>query len=110
MGQKKLHKGTDGAGNADAFMRQLAERMETCPDAESLNDNVIIPFAAALENVCGARGYVLNIYGETSNIIFSGDPDDAEALEKATLAISLLVMVAKNGILVGGKTTDQSHP
>ena len=62
------------------FMRQLAERMEACPDAESLNDQVLIPFAAALENVCGARGYVLNIYGETSNIVFSGDPDDAEAL------------------------------
>ena len=80
MSRKKRQKGADGTGNADAFMRQLAERMEACPDAESLNDNVLIPFAAALENVCGARGYVLNIYGETSNIIFSGDPDDAEAL------------------------------
>ena len=80
MSRKKRQKGADGAGNADAFMRQLAERMEACPDAESLNDQVLIPFAAALENVCGARGYVLNIYGETSNIIFSGDPDDAEAL------------------------------
>ncbi len=80
MGRKKREKGADGAGNADVFMRQLTERMEACPDAESLNDQVLIPFAAALENVCGARGYVLNIYGETSNIIFSGDPDDAEAL------------------------------
>ena len=80
MARKKRQKGADGAGNADSFMRQLAERMEACPDAESLNDQVLIPFAAALENVCGARGYVLNIYGETSNIIFSGDPDDAEAL------------------------------
>ena len=80
MGRKKREKGGDGAGNADVFMRQLAERMEACPDAESLNDQVLIPFAAALENVCGARGYVLNIYGETSNIVFSGDPDDAEAL------------------------------
>ena len=80
MGRKKREKGADGAGNADVFMRQLAERMEACPDAESLNDQVLIPFAAALENVCGARGYVLNIYGETSNIVFSGDPDDAEAL------------------------------
>ena len=80
MGRKKLEKGADGAGNADVLMRQLAERMEACPDAESLNDQVLIPFAAALENVCGARGYVLNIYGETSNIVFSGDPDDAEAL------------------------------
>lgn len=80
MGRKKREKGADGVGNADMFMRQLAERMEACPDAESLNDQVLIPFAAALENVCGARGYVLNIYGETSNIVFSGDPDDAEAL------------------------------
>ena len=80
MGRKKREKGADGAGNADVFMLQLAERMEACPDAESLNDQVLIPFAAALENVCGARGYVLNIYGETSNIVFSGDPDDAEAL------------------------------
>ena len=80
MSRKKRQKGANGAGNADAFMRQLAGRMEACPDAESLNDQVLIPFAAALENVCGARGYVLNIYGETSNIIFSGDPDDAEAL------------------------------
>ena len=80
MGRKKREKGADGVGNADMFMRQLAERMEACPDAESLNDQVLVPFAAALENVCGARGYVLNIYGETSNIVFSGDPDDAEAL------------------------------
>ena len=80
MRRKKREKGADGAGNADVFMCQLAERMEACPDAESLNDQVLIPFAAALENVCGARGYVLNIYGETSNIVFSGDPDDAEAL------------------------------
>lgn len=80
MGRKKREKGADGAGNADVFMRQLTQRMEACPDAESLNDQVLIPFAAALENVCGARGYVLNIYGETSNIVFSGDPDDAEAL------------------------------
>ena len=77
MVRKKREK---GACNADAFMNQVLERMEGCADAESLNNQVLIPFAAALENVCGARGYVLNIYGETSNIIFSGDPDDAEAL------------------------------
>ena len=58
--------------------------MEECPDAESLNNEVFIPFAAALEAVCGARGYVLNIYGETSNIIFTGDPDDAEEIFRFT--------------------------
>ena len=66
----------------DALMRLLAERMEACPDAESLNAQVIMPFVAALENVCGARGYVLNIYGETSNIVFTGDEADAEAVYK----------------------------
>ena len=80
MARKKRQKGAEGRGNADIFMRQLAERMEACPDAESLNDQVLIPFAVALENVCGARGYVLNIYGETLNIVFSGDPDYAETL------------------------------
>ena len=66
--------------NADTLMHLLAERMEACKDAESLNDEVIIPFVAALESVCGARGYVLNIYGEQSNIVFTGDPGDAEAI------------------------------
>ena len=42
MGRKKREKGADGAGNADVLMRQLAERMEACPDAESLNDQVLI--------------------------------------------------------------------
>lgn len=69
-----------GGRAADDLMRLLAERMEACVDAETLNDEVLIPFAAALETVCAARGYVLNVYGEMSNIVFSGDPDDAEAI------------------------------
>lgn len=63
-------------------MRDLFARMEAAPDAQSLNDNVIIPFAAALEEVCEARGYVLNIFGEKSNIVFSGDDADAKAIYK----------------------------
>ncbi len=51
--------------------------MEDCPTAEALNDRVILPFVQALEAVCGARGYVLNIYGEQSNLVFTGDPDAA---------------------------------
>ena len=39
-----------------------------------------VPFALALEKVCGARGYVMNIYGETSNIVFSGNAEDTEAI------------------------------
>ena len=69
---------------ANDLMHRLANKMEACPDAESLNNEVLIPFAAALEAVCSARGYLLNIYGETSNIIFSGDPQDAEEIFKFT--------------------------
>ena len=65
---------------ADDLMKLLVGHMEACSDAERLNDEVIIPFAAALETVAGARGYLLNIYGETSNIVFTGDPEDAEAI------------------------------
>ncbi len=61
-------------------MRDLFRRMDAEKTAQSLNDNVIIPFAAALEEVCEARGYVLNIFGEKSNIVFSGEPADAEAI------------------------------
>ncbi len=67
-------------GGAEALMRLLHERMENEDSAETLNDNVIIPFVAALEEVCAARGYVLNIHGDKSNIIFSGDEADAEAI------------------------------
>lgn len=65
--------------NPDAWMGELIARMEECPTAESLNDNVIMPFALALEKVCVARGYLMNIYGESSNIVVSA-PEDAETI------------------------------
>ena len=71
---------SSGKKNAKALMRDLFARMEAAPDAQSLNDDVIIPFAAALEEVCEARGYILNIFGEKSNIVFSGDDADAKAI------------------------------
>ncbi len=61
-------------------MRELISRMDDCDTAEKLNDNVLMPFVLALEKVCGARGYVMNIYGETANIVFSGNAEDAEAI------------------------------
>lgn len=67
-------------GNADALLADLIRRMEACPNAESLNDEVLMPFVLALEKVCGARGYVMNIYGETANLVFTNDPEDAEAI------------------------------
>jgi len=68
-----------GGNNPEADLtRDLVARMEECPDAETLNARVLVPFMAALEDVCGARGYVLNIYGDTANLVFTGDPGDAE--------------------------------
>ncbi|MBM09725.1 MAG: hypothetical protein CMF69_09150 [Magnetovibrio sp.] len=63
----------DGRSSPEKLMEMLSQQMEACPDAGSLNDHAIIPFVAALEKVCGARGYVLNIFGETSNLIFTGN-------------------------------------
>ena len=82
MTRRKSSKKSSAKGGVlpDALMRLLAERMEACPDAVNLNDQVIMPFIAALETVCGARGYVLNIYGETSNLVFTGDEAGAEAI------------------------------
>ncbi|MFQ5765091.1 MAG: hypothetical protein ACE5GT_09190 [Rhodospirillales bacterium] len=81
MARRKSPKRKNGDG-AEALMRLLFERMEAQPTAEALNENVIIPFAAALEEVCAARGYALNIFGERSNIVVSGAEADSEAIYK----------------------------
>lgn len=65
---------------ADDLRRLILERMEACQTAEALNDRVIMPFVQALEDVCGARGYVLNIYGDQANLVFTGDEDSSEEL------------------------------
>lgn len=65
---------------AEELMRILFDRMQSENTVETLNANVIIPFAAALEEICQARGYQLNIHSEKSNIVFSGDEADAEAI------------------------------
>ena len=77
---KKKSSPKSAKSDAQALMRQLFLKMEAEKTAEGLNDNVIIPFAAALEEVCEARGYVLNIFGEKSNIVFTGSEADTEAI------------------------------
>ena len=69
-----------GKSDADQFMRDLIRRMDGCETAERLNDAVLMPFVLALEKVCGARGYVMNIYGETANIVFTGNTVDTESI------------------------------
>lgn len=59
----------------DQLMRLLSGTMQKCDTAEKLNDAVIVPFVTALESVCSARGYVLNIYGEKSNVVFTNEAD-----------------------------------
>ena len=72
---------TDGTNKyPDQFMAELIARMDACPTAEALNDQVLMPFVLAMEKVCGVRGYAMNIYGESANLIFSGDPEDTEAI------------------------------
>lgn len=66
-------------GDAKALREELLARMAQYSDAETLNDNVITPFVSALEAVCSDRGYVLNIYGEGSNLVIS-TPDDASVI------------------------------
>ncbi len=68
-----------GKGSTKSLREDLLARMAQYPDAESLNDNVITPFVSALEAVCADRGYVLNIYGEGSNLVIS-TPDDASVI------------------------------
>ncbi|PPR21940.1 MAG: hypothetical protein CFH40_01467 [Alphaproteobacteria bacterium MarineAlpha10_Bin3] len=61
------------------FTAELIARMARHATAESLNANVITPFAAALEVVCRDRGYILNIYGESSNLVVSSE-ENAQAI------------------------------
>lgn len=67
-------------GGKDDPQGELIRRMEACDTAEALNDRVIMPFVTALETVCEARGYVMNIYGEKANLVFTGDADAAEEI------------------------------
>ncbi len=75
MTKKPNRKKGDGQPSPDQFMRSLVKTMEQCDTVEALNDNVLIPFIAALETVCVARGYVLNIYGEKSNVAITNEAD-----------------------------------
>lgn len=72
---KKPARKSPKAQSPDQLMRSLSKTMEQYDTAEKLNDGVIVPFVAALESVCSARGYVLNIYGEKSNIVFTNEAD-----------------------------------
>ncbi|MGB1876778.1 MAG: hypothetical protein ACPHGY_07625 [Rhodospirillaceae bacterium] len=64
---------------AAALIGELQKQMEACPNAETLNTQVITPFIQSLVNVCDARGYVLNIYGDHCNLAITPE-DHAEAL------------------------------
>lgn len=70
-GTKKRPKPSSAKTKPGHAIVTLIREMDGCPTAEDLNDRVIVPFVTALESVCQARGYVLNIYGQTSNLVVS---------------------------------------
>jgi hypothetical protein len=76
MTRRKKH---GGGGGPEALRRELQTLMEQQATAEALNNQVITPFIAALESVCGPRGYLLNIFGDSSNLVISTE-DHAEAI------------------------------
>ncbi len=63
------------ADTAEAFHRELLDRMAACPDADSLNDHVLTPFMAALEELCAERGYLINTFGSRCNLCVSVEDD-----------------------------------
>lgn len=65
--------------NSKQLTQSLFDRMAQCPDAETLNDQVLTPFVTALEKIAAARGYVFNIQGARSNLVITND-DDAEVI------------------------------
>ncbi len=76
---KNKKSGAKAGKRGDDYTAELIKRMDQCPDAESLNDNILVPFANVLEDVCQARGYLMNIYGDRSNIVFTNE-EDAEVI------------------------------
>ncbi|CCQ74658.1 hypothetical protein [Magnetospira sp. QH-2] len=57
------------------FHKDLLARMEACDTADALNDRVLVPFVTALEEICIARGYLLNTFGERTNLAVTGEDD-----------------------------------
>ena len=58
---------------AQKLEQDLFTKMAECSTAEALNDQVIVPFIQALETICADRSYVLNIFGERSNLVIAPD-------------------------------------
>lgn len=58
-----------------SLARFFQEVMSKSNDVRSLNNDVIIPFIQALEEVADSRNYTLNIYGNKSNLIFTNEKD-----------------------------------
>jgi hypothetical protein len=77
MARRRTKKPTEA--NPEKLQEQFLAQMAEHENAEALNDKLIAPFIAALETVCAERGYLLNIYGESSNLVFSSE-EDAEVI------------------------------
>jgi len=51
--------------------KEIFKQMSKCSNAEDLNNLIITPFTKALVDICGSRGYVINIYGNNCNLVVS---------------------------------------
>lgn len=51
--------------------KEILKQMNKCSNVEDLNNLVITPFTKALVDICGSRGYVVNIYGNNCNLVIS---------------------------------------
>ncbi|MEE2698740.1 MAG: hypothetical protein VX923_03490 [Pseudomonadota bacterium] len=79
---KKKASGNIVENNPRSLKLSLFNMMKNEKTIEGLNEKVIIPFITAMEDICAARGYVLNIYGERSNLIFTRKAKEAEDINK----------------------------
>tara|TARA_B100000073_G_scaffold334344_1_gene326808 strand:- start:603 stop:881 length:279 start_codon:yes stop_codon:yes gene_type:complete len=69
MSEKKKYNRKESLVTLDE--KKIFQDMNKCQTAEDLNKNFIKPFTKALIDVCGSRGYVINIYGDNCNLVIS---------------------------------------
>jgi|GEM_PF-649627 len=69
-----------GAPKSESAVANLIKGMDGLKTADALNDKAIQPFIKALEDICRARGYVMNIYTDGANLIVTGDSESSEAV------------------------------
>ena len=79
-GKPRPKPAVQGPPKSQSAVANLIKGMDGLKTAEALNDKAIQPFLTALEDICRARGYVMNIYTDGANLIVTGDSESSEAV------------------------------